>query len=148
MCEPTPKLLVAVQLLDRALSMYYQEDSYFAALHLAGAAEEIMGVYVERKGHQSSSISLQAVAVRVSELLDEGTAAKPKDIIDLMNYARNRTKHINREGDDDVYFDPKIEAFDILDRAITNFYTLMQYFDLRDTENLYRFNAERAAPKR
>ena len=63
-----------------------------------------------------------------------------------MNYARNRTKHIDREGDDDVYFGPKSEAFNILDRAITNFYTLMQYFDLRETENLCRFNAERVAP--
>ncbi|MFJ2491412.1 hypothetical protein ACIOV9_07685 [Pseudomonas iridis] len=147
MCEPTPKLLVAVQLLDRALSMYYQEDSYFAALHLAGAAEEIMGVYVERKGHESSFNSLHAVAVKFTELLNDDAGAKPKDIINLMNYARNRTKHIDREGDDNVYFDPKSEAFDILDRAITNFYTLMQYFDLRETENLCRFNAERVAPE-
>jgi len=147
MCVPTPKLLVAVELLDRALSMYHQGESYFAALHLAGAAEEIMGVYVERKGLESSFNSLQAGAVRISEILHEGAGVKPKDIIGLMNYARNRTKHINQEGDDDVHFDPKIEAIDILDRAITNFYTLMQYFDLHETENLQRFNAERAAPR-
>jgi hypothetical protein len=147
MKKPTPKLSVAVQLLDRSLSMYYQEDSYFAALHLAGAAEEIMGVYVEREGHESSFNSLHAAAVKISQSLDEEGETKPKDIIGLMNHARNRTKHIDKEGDDDVHFDPKTEAFDILNRAITNYYTLMKYFDLDETDNLHRFTADRAAPK-
>lgn len=147
MHKPTPKLFVAIQLLDRALSMYYQEDSYFAALHLAGAAEEILGVYVEREGHQSSFTSLHAGAVEIAQTLDEDGESKPKDIIGLMNYARNRTKHMDKEGDDELHFDPKIEAFDILNRAITNFYTLMQYFDLQETVNFQRFNSERAAPR-
>lgn len=30
--------------------MYYEGNSYFAALHLAGGAEEILGSYVERRG--------------------------------------------------------------------------------------------------
>jgi hypothetical protein len=48
------KLDVACELLDRSLRLYYAGDSYFSALHLAGAAEEILGVYVERAGGESS----------------------------------------------------------------------------------------------
>jgi hypothetical protein len=143
MSEPTPKLRVAIELLDRALRMYYEGDSYFAALHLAGAADEILGVYVERKGDDSSFNSLQAGAVKISQILDPGAESKPKDIKSLMNYARNRTKHIDKAGDDDVHFDPKTEAFDTLSRAVSNYYMLMRYFNLQETEHVRRFNSER-----
>ena len=144
MREPTDKLRVAMQLLDRALVMYYEGDSYFAALHLAGGAEEILGVYVEREGGDSSFKSLQAGAMRISQLLDEGAEVTPKDIKQLMNYARNRTKHMNDIGDDDVHFDPKKEAFDILGRSISNYYSLMVNFNLPETEQIRMFNSERA----
>lgn len=145
MRELTDKLRVAIQLLDRALIMYYRGDSYFAALHLAGGAEEILGVYVEREGDESSFKSLQAAAVRISLLLDKGVDATANDIKQVMNYARNRTKHINAIGDDDVHFDPKTEAFDILGRAISNYYTLMRSFNLPETELIRAFNSERVA---
>jgi hypothetical protein len=142
MHAPTDKLQVAVELLDRALCMYYEGNSYFAALHLAGGAEEILGAYVERSGCESSFKSLQQAAVRLSKFLNDGLESKPKDIADVMNHAKNRTKHMNKDNDDTVYFDPKTEAHDLLDRAVSNYYTLMSDFDLPETDLIRRFNEE------
>jgi len=142
MNEPTQKLSAAIELLERSLSMYFEGNSYFAALHLAGGAEEVLGAYVERQGHESSFKSLQAGAVKISQILPDGTGSSPKDIGDIMNYAKNRTKHINKEGDDDVHFDPKVEALDLLNRAVSNYYMLMRYYNLPETELIGRFNTE------
>ncbi|NVH61907.1 hypothetical protein HQ621_13440 [Pseudomonas simiae] len=142
MCEPTQKLLVAAELLDRALVMYYEGNSYFAALHLAGGAEEILGAYVERSGDESSFKSLQGGAVRLSKFLNGGIEAKPKDIAAIMNYAKNRTKHMDKKDDDHVQFDPQTEACDLLGRAVSNYYTLMNHYNLLETKLVTRFNME------
>lgn len=46
MADLTPKMLVAVELLDRGVQMYF-DKAYFAAIHLAGAAEELFGRYLD-----------------------------------------------------------------------------------------------------
>lgn len=66
--------------------------------------------------------------------------SKPKNIADVMNYAKNRTKHMGSQGDDYVHFDPKAEAHDLLDRAVSNYYTLMSHFELPETELVRKFN--------
>ena len=142
MTLPTEKLQVAVELLDRALRMYYEGNSYFAALHLAGGAEEVLGAYVERSGGESSFKSLQRGAVRISKFLNGGEESSSQDIALVMNHAKNRTKHMNSEGDDHVFFDPKIEARDLLDRAVSNYYALMSFHELPETELVRRFNLE------
>ena len=142
MCEPTEKLIVAIELLDRALGMYYEGNSYYAALHLAGAAEEILGVYVERSGDESSFKSLQRGAVVLSKVINDGVESSPQEIAAIMNHAKNRTKHMDKEKDDHVRFDPKIEARDLLGRAISNYYTLMRHYSLPETEFINKFYLE------
>lgn len=144
MFEPTQKLLVAADLLDRALVLYYEGNSYFAALHLAGGAEEILGAYAERLGYESSFRSQQDGAVRLSKFLNDGIEAKPKDIADIINYARNRTKHMDKRDDDHVHFDPQTEACDLLDRAVSNYYSVMNRYNLLETALVARFNTELA----
>jgi hypothetical protein len=133
---------VASELLDRALRLYYEGDSYFASLHLAGGAEEILGMYLTRSGAENAFKSLQMAAVSFSGL-DDGGPCKPGEIGRIMVHARNRTKHLNEEGDDEINFDPKIEAKDMLDRAVSDYYHLMNYVPLVETELLRRFNADR-----
>jgi hypothetical protein len=144
MLEPTQKLLVAAELLDRALVMYYEGNSYFAALHLAGGAEEILGAYAERLGYESSFRSVQDGAVRLSKFLNGGIETKPKNIADIMNYARNRTKHMDKKDDDHVQFDPQTEACSLLSRAVSNYYAVMNHYCFLETELVARFNAELA----
>ena len=64
--DATSKLDIATELLDRALRLYYERDSYFAALHLAGAAQELLGAHVRTHGGISSFQSLKDSAVRLS----------------------------------------------------------------------------------
>ncbi len=141
MTDLTPKMLVAAELLERGLQAYF-DQAYFAAIHLAGAAEEILGTYVTRiTGTENAFKSLQNAAVSLSRLLNKDyEASTPKAIRELMTYARNRTKHIDLAGDDDIHFDPKMQAKDLLDRAVTDYYHLMNYLPLPETETLRRFN--------
>ena len=137
----TPKMQVAKELLDRALETYF-DGAYFAAIHLAGGAEEILGTYVTRiTGTDNAFKSLQNAAVRFSARLDkDGEASTNKAIRELMTYARNRTKHIDPVGDDDIKFDPALQAKDLLDRAVTDYYHLMNYLPFEESAVLRRFN--------
>jgi len=141
--QTTPKLLVAAELLDRALRLYYEEGSDFAALHLAGAAEELLGKHVEVSGGESTFNSLKQAAVRLSKYINEsGTESSPKAIAAVMNRAKNSTKHMDGESDGHAHFDPRQEAHDLLDRAVSNYYQLMSTHDLLETELIRRFNRE------
>jgi hypothetical protein len=139
----TKKSAIATELLDRALRMYYEGDSYFAALHLAGAAEEVLAVYVKKHGGTSSFDSLKDAAVLLSKHLnDDGIESKPCEIKYLMNRAKNATKHMYGKKDSEVHFDAQSEAKDMLDLAVSNYYYLMSFIDLPETDLLRRFNAE------
>ena len=70
----------------------------------------------------------------------EGPPATEKGIALAMNYARNRTKHLHAEDDDEILFDPKREARDLLRRALTNYYDLMSQLPLEESEFMRRFN--------
>ena len=66
----TPKMLMTKELLDKALETYF-DGAYFAAIHLAGGAEEILGTYVTLiTGTDNAFKSLRNAAVRISTLLD------------------------------------------------------------------------------
>jgi hypothetical protein len=41
-----------------------------------------------------------------------------------------------------VEFDPRAEAQKLLERALTNYYQLMNVLELPETEDMRRFNAE------
>jgi hypothetical protein len=137
----TPKMQVAKELLDKALESYF-DGAYFAAIHLAGGAEEILGRYVTRiTGTDNAFKSLQNFAVSISEPQDQDEHDLTHKAIErLMTYARNRTKHINQAGDDDVKFDPQCEAKDLLNRAVTDYYHLMNYVPFEESAVLRRFN--------
>lgn len=144
MLASTPKIEIASQLLDIALRHYFSEPpEYFAAICLAGAAEELLGRHVEARGGESSFSNIKNSAVRLSRLLDEkGEPATEKVIYNLMNKAKNSTKHMNGSVDSTVFFDPKTEAKDLLDRGVVNYYQLMAHYELKETDLLTRFNNE------
>lgn len=139
----TPKMLVAMELLGKALESYF-DGANFAAIHLAGAAEEILGTYVTRIGKETGAenafTSMRNLAAYLSEPVNgQEEKAAQKEISVLMNSPRNRTKHLNGEGDDDILFDPRTEAKDLLNRAVSDYNHLMNYLPLPDTELLRRF---------
>src|SRR5688572_8690140 len=87
------RLVVACELLDRSLRLYYDGDSYFASLHLAGAAEEILGAYAEKCGLESAFRSFKSAGAKIFKSRHGSVEADERALADLMNLAKNQTKH-------------------------------------------------------
>lgn len=137
----TTKLDVARELLDRGLRLYYQGDSYFSSLHLGGAAEEILGEYLRRSGRTSTYQSWRTSGVDLVNAISARDAAwTSEEMGKSLNFAKNRTKHFGHTESDTVSFDPQIEATELLERAVSDYYQLMNAYDLPETELINRFN--------
>ncbi len=142
--DQTSKLAIATELLDCGLRLYFDGNAYFSSLHLAGAADEILGAYVTHHGDVSALKSMVNSAVRLSKYIDEGgIESSSVEIQNLMNLPKNAVKHMNSLSDDSVSFDAKFEAESMLERAISNYYLLMAHsvLGLKSTELINRFNA-------
>ena len=136
------RLSVACELLQQALRLYYEGGANYACLHLAGAAEDVLGAYVEKHGGESAFNNHRRASVRLSAYFSaDGKASTEKAIGDVINFSKNRTKH----GHGLVDFDPKEEARQLLDRAVSNYYQLMQIFPLSETDLKRRFNDDLAS---
>jgi len=135
------KINIAIELLESALYHYYESRSYFAAIQCAGAAEEILGKYVEIHGGQSA-FEIDNASVRRISRARNGQESSKRSISKIMNYAKNSTKHMGGEDDTKVFGNPKPSAKDLLERAIDNYYFLMPYIELQETKNITRFHLE------
>ncbi|KWA39974.1 hypothetical protein WL27_15065 [Burkholderia multivorans] len=124
---------VATELLTEALRLFLEGKAYFAALNLAGAAEEVFGKFVQANGGVPALHSVRALALKFEEALrEDGDEVSPptteKDMADVINHAKNMTKHRIT----DVDFDPKEEAQDLLDRAVQNYNSLQSLLNLSE----------------
>ncbi|MFH1519843.1 MAG: hypothetical protein ABIE75_04645 [Candidatus Omnitrophota bacterium] len=117
------KINIAESLLNKALSIYEKGDNYFAALHLAGASEEILGKYLTINGLRNTledekealiSVKYDLFKIRLSE----------KEAISSLIGAKNAIKHMSSEKDRIVKMNPKKDAEAMLDRAIGNWLRL------------------------
>jgi hypothetical protein len=140
----TPKQRVALELLDSALQMYYAK-SFFAAIHLAGAAEELFGAYLKLwKSAKPAADSFHDDAVQaLGYNVEEAPASLSKQLYRGIFHSRNRTKHMNPQYDHDISFDPLYEAEAVLVRALSNFYEVADMLGVRPTRRMYRFYRQR-----
>lgn len=139
----TTKLDIATELLHTALRLYFEEGSDFATINLAGAAEELLGKHLEVHDMETSFASLRDSAVRLSKhIYKDASESNPRDIAKIINRPKNSTKHMDGADDDTVSFNPRLQARDLLDRAITNYYNLMDRYELVETELVRRFHSE------
>lgn len=123
------KLVIANEYLRRAIELYFRGDSYFSALHLAGAAQELLGAFVERTGKMSRRQSIVGAAVDISAILDaRGVSSTEKEICRVVNHAKNRVKHMDAQKIEDEFisFDPQSHAKEMLDFAMSDFYQLWE----------------------
>jgi len=140
------KLTIAAEYLNRAIELYFRGDAYFSALHLAGAAQELLGKFVERTGEVSAHTSIVEGAVRISAYLNEnGKPSTDKQIRAVVNHAKNRAKHMDSVGDEVVYFDAQAAARDMLDLAVSEFNQLWASgADLDLSAEIDRYNSYQA----
>ena len=136
------KIEIAKELLESALYHYYDSQQYFSSIQCAGAAEEILGQYIEINGGESAFEKQNKDVRKITKILN-GSESPKKDITYVMNFAKNSTKHMDKDADETLVLDPKLEAEDLLDRAVTNYYNLMPHLDLNETNYIKRYNKVR-----
>ena len=147
----TTKLTIAMELLDRALRLYYEGDSDFSSLHLAGAAEEIIGTYLTKLGKTSTFHETRSFITEVANRFDaedDDCSDIPTEVVttktvhDLMAYAKNNTKHMSTSETGLIAFDPRAEVRYILDRVVADYYRLIDHLAIEETTLIRRFNQE------
>jgi len=128
---------LALAQLQTALHLYFDGKDRGSVITLAGAADEIFGKLLVAAGRESSLKSLVAAVAEIQEKLF-GEAVQPKHIADRANAARNSLKHWNTGDTEIVQFDLEVEARDMLNRAIDNYWMLKQKL----TPEMERFQRE------
>lgn len=127
----TPSSLkIQSEFLESALRLYFEHQAYSAALHLAGAAEELMGKLLREHGGMPYLDHLQQIFMDAwNEMISERPVAtidgKPmtaKSIADDLNSAKNHVKHSVAPAT----YDARVEACWMLWRAFSNYDGLRQ----------------------
>ena len=108
------KTEIAKRQLITACKLYMAGGDYLSVLTLAGAAEEILGVLLQRSGRTNSLDDILALDSRL------GSNRSRKQVADEINLARNSAKHANNPAEDVVSIAPG-EADAMLARAIANY---------------------------
>lgn len=111
---------IAMQYFKLALSEYVEGKNMFAVIHLAGAAEEMLGKLVSLQNKETAFERAQRLTRAFYKSFGKKT---PKD--NLINKhilkIKNGVKHINDGKDLEIQFDIKREAKELICRAIDNF---------------------------
>ena len=125
------KLLVAVQLLERAVELHLRGDSFYASIHLSAAAEEVLNVYArEVTLHDGSQMkpsfdeAKDAMVTTLNPQSDLQRQAAEKWAYDRLTRAKNIVKHMRGLKDALVDMDPETESDDYLDRAISTYFQI------------------------
>jgi biopolymer transport protein ExbB/TolQ len=127
------KLEIAEVQLFHSVELYLTGDRLVSAITLAGAAEEILGKLVKRKGSANALDEKVETLCKMFEFVFK-EPADPKKFSELRNNARNELKHIgNSEA---IELNMEDEAVKLLNRAIKNYKKLKPgYYPLfRDFE--------------
>ena len=111
---------IAMQYLNLALAEYVKADNMFAVIHLAGAAEEILGMIVSINTGESALSRAQRWMRSWYSLGGKNTPAN-NELNKYILKAKNSIKHINSQADLEIEIDVTREAKEIIRRAIENF---------------------------
>ena len=145
-----PKYAASLELLERGIELYLRGDSYYSALHLAGAAEEVLAVYARElpadqlSGTGSASDQMKQAFLALSQPdspRDEESLAKW--FHDRTYAAKNSVKHRRGRGDHFVDFNPKQEAADLLDLAVSTYFQLFSRTQLPYLPCIEAFDEQR-----
>jgi hypothetical protein len=149
-----PKFEVACELLDRAIELHLRGDSYYAAIHLGAAAEEILSVCareVSANGGTFLQPDFDQMKEAIVALSNPGSTQEAKEsrkgAHDGMSEAKNTVKHKRGLKDQTVNFDAKEESYDIIDRAITTYFQLWSVLRLPFLAFIQEFDQRRPAER-
>lgn len=112
---------IAEHQLITALRLWHDDD-YLSALTLAGAAEEILGKRLRILGRTPSFDQIKNDIVALAKQHGDTDPKTEKLVADLLNQTRNELKHY--DCDDSLSFDMRLDAAEMLERAIANYHLL------------------------
>lgn len=128
MNSETHKLVIAIEYLETAATLWVHKLNHFSAIHLAAAAEEIAGKTCRINGKRSYFDDLRnKVHDTLSILTYEHTEQQLKD---AMYSAKNAIKHMDSRNDATVSIDARKESADYIIAAYRNLEKLGLHGDL------------------
>ena len=108
---------IACEYLDAAIEFYLAGTNLFCAIHLAAAAEELLGKHLPEKDRIFTSAWRAEKALKS----EKHPAVSDKDARKSVNESKNWIKHMGNGDDETVLIDPKLEALFYIEHAWINF---------------------------
>src|SRR5271157_5637521 len=110
------KLDIAKEYLNTAMQCYLDGVNYFSAMHLAGAAEELLGRWLHETDR---SFTRHLKAQKAMATIETGKTPTDKEIINYLNWSKNAIKHMD-DCNPHIQINPISEARYWIGRAIKN----------------------------
>ena len=133
------KIQIACEYLDLAMNLFLDERDLFCAIHLAAAAEELLGKHLPE---EINSHTRSRKAHKALEVLEGHREPTDKEANNFINGTKNTIKHMNRAkggvDDSQITIDPAEEAEWFIERALSNFYKL----GLSKSPTLWKYEAK------
>jgi len=114
------KLDIAREYLDLAMRCYVEQRDYFCAIHLAGAAEELLGQWLAPEDRISTAA---LKAHKQMTLLETGKTPSDGEARRYLNWSKNTIKHMD-DGNPHIILDPVYEAGWWIEKALVNYYKI------------------------
>lgn len=115
----TEKIAIAVEYIETASILWIHEINYFAAMHLAAAAEEISGKACRIERKKSNYDELREEVIRM--LSAAGIDHTENDIKNAFYGAKNSIKHMDSKSDRLVSINSKNQSATYIVSAFRNF---------------------------
>ncbi len=131
------KLYIAGEYLDAALQMYLEQRNYFCALHLAGAAAELLDQHLPE---EDRTFGIAWRAQRALHYIETGEEPSNRKINKVLNGPKNAIKHMENE-EQTVTVDPVLEAEWTIESALVS----SEKLKLRKTPTGWRYQDYRNA---
>ena len=130
----TDKLDIADEMLDAAISEFLDAQRHFAAMNLAGVAQELYGRQVRLTGLTDQIQETIRAANMFAEM--HGASVSDKEWWEIAGRPKNSIKHFDSESDRHVHLDAEDEARFMIGDAISEHDKL----DRINSSDVERFN--------
>ena len=131
------KLDISDEMIEAAIIEFLDHRRYFAALNLAGVAEELYGICARINGKKNSQDGLIELAQALAKN-NKHEKLSVKGWKKVANYSKNAIKHLEDESDIKIELDSFDEARAMIGSALSN-HTLLSRKMTPTIQRFYEF---------
>jgi hypothetical protein len=130
------KLEIAREYLDAAIEFFLARTNYFCAIHLAAAAEELLGAHLPVSDRIfTSAWKAERGLMCLSGTVPADEREAVKKAIRSVNEWKNDVKHMSDGTSPTILIDPAFAAEHHIEQALVDFYKL----NLRKSDAIWKF---------